>query len=346
MERVLVCVLASTRGHDVAWPSFERQVLEELDADLALAVTLDERYDYANPYWQRAKYRWTAPEPEDVGDEFDLAQRFLWRRHDLPPPDWRSMLRVKGIWLGGIRSANPQPSHSAHLFFCRWLLLRGLQEDGVLSRYDRFVVTRSDFVWLCPHPPMSVLDRGSLWIPDGERYGGLTDRHLVVSREDVVTALSLIDDMVLRPGELYREMKHRADWNPERYLAFHLARKGLLPRVKLFPYVMYTARVVRDTTPTWSVGWFEPSVGHMVKYGKEFRGARAYSAVIRTREDWEKGAWMEAHQRQLFAPVRPALWPVRKVFWALWRPGRVARFGRFYRRTMQRLAAGEPRQSS
>ena len=180
------------------------------------------------------------------GEAFDLAQRFLWQRHEVPPPDWRSLLRVRGNWLGGIRSADPQPSHSAHLFFCRWLLLHGLQQDGVLDRYDRFIVTRSDFVWLCPHPPMSVLDRRSLWIPDGQWYGGLTDRHLVVSREDVATALSLIDDILLRPGELYKKMKHRADWNPERYLALHLARKGLLPKVKLFPYVMGLRRRDQD----------------------------------------------------------------------------------------------------
>ena len=63
MERVLVCILAQTRAHQVAWSSFKRHVLDELNADLALAITLDETYDYGNPYWQHAKYRW---------DEFEL----------------------------------------------------------------------------------------------------------------------------------------------------------------------------------------------------------------------------------------------------------------------------------
>lgn len=354
MERVLVCILAQTRGHQVAWPSFKRHVLDELNADLALAVTFDDKYDYANPYWQRARYKWTASEPSDVGDAFDLAQRWLCRRHDVPPPDWRSMLRVRGTWLGGIRSANPQPSHSAHLFFCRWLLLHGLQQDGILDRYDRFIVTRSDFVWLCPHPPLSILDGHSLWIPDGERYGGFTDRHLVVSREDAIAALDLIDDILLRPDELYEEMKHRADWNPERFLALHFARKGLLPRVRLFPYVMYTARGVRETPSTWSSGQFEPSVGHIVKYPSEFIIARAYATAIRTREDWEKGTWrtldleLAAAQCQPSALQRYVSWPVRGGYFerlryryyvslALRRPGRVARFGRFCSRTLQRL---------
>ena len=74
----------------------------------------------------------------------------------------------------------------------------------MLDRYDRFVVTRSDFVWLCPHPPLSILDPRSLWIPDGEHYGGVTNRHLVVSREDLIPAVSLIEDILLRPEESLR----------------------------------------------------------------------------------------------------------------------------------------------
>jgi hypothetical protein len=338
--------LASTRAHEVTWRSFKRQVLDELNADLALAVTFDEKYDYANPYWQHARYRWTSSRSGDAANEFDLAQRWLCDEHDVPPPDWRSMLRIKGIWQDGIRSpdALETPSLAAHAaFFCRWLLLRGLQQDGILDRYDRFVVTRSDFVWLCPHPPLSVLDRSSLWIPDGENYGGCVDRHLVVSREDTAAALSLIDDILLRPDELYEEMKHHASYNFEQFLAHHFARKGLLPRVRLFPYVMYLARGVRDSGLTWSEGRYEPSVGHVVKYGPEFRSAKAYATVIRTREDWENGAWrtfdpeLAPAQYRLSALERHFLWPGRRVFWGLWRPGRVARFGRFYRRTLQRL---------
>ena len=130
---------------------------------------------------------------------FDLAQRWLCQQHNVPAPDWRSMLRIKGIWQGGIRSPDPQPTASSILLFCRWLLLHGLQQDDVLDRYDRFVITRSDFVWLCPHPPLSVLDRGAIWLPDGEYYGGFTDRHLVVSRADVVNCLNVIEDILLHP---------------------------------------------------------------------------------------------------------------------------------------------------
>src|SRR5262249_54021028 len=161
-------------------------------------------------------------------------------------PDWRSMLRIKGFWQGGIRSPDPQPTASSILPFCRWLLLHGLQQDDVLDRYDRFVITRSDFVWLSPHPPLSILERDAIWVPNGEWYGGLPDRHLIVSRADVVNCLNVIEDVLLHPIQLYEEMKHQPTWNNEQFLAHHLGRKGLLQKMKVFPYVMYTARLVRD----------------------------------------------------------------------------------------------------
>jgi hypothetical protein len=309
---------------------------------LALALTIDEKYDYANPFWQHAKYRWTAPDFSDYGEAFDLAQRWLCQERNVPALDWRSMLRLGGIWKGGILSNNPQPSATSMLFFCRWLLLRGLQQDGVLDRYDRFVITRSDFVWLCPHPPLSVLDREAIWFPNGEFYGGLTDRHIVVSRADVVNCLNIIEDILLHPTQLYEQMKDQPRWNIEQFLQDHLRRKGLLHKVKLFPYVMYTARQVQDVSPTWREGRYEPAIGHFVKYEDELRAAMAYATIIRTRGDWENQAWMQfdpASASAAFPPVsrlRRIRWTYEASLSALKRPGRFGRLVRFCKRVLPR----------
>ena len=73
---------------------------------------------------------------------------------------------------------------------------------------------------------------------------------------------------------------------------------------------MYLARPVSDDSPTWSPGRYEPAVGHYVKYEKEFRAASAYATIIRSRADWENGAWMQ------FDPAWPLLarFPCRAVF--------------------------------
>jgi hypothetical protein len=355
MERALVCLLSSTRGHQIAFPSFKRHVLDELDADLALAIAIDENYDYSNPYWQHAKYRWTFAVVRDWGEAYDRAQQWLCRQKNIEPLDWRIMLDIKGIWQGGIKSADPQPSLSAMQPFCRWLLLRGLLRDDVLDRYDRFIISRSDFVWMCPHPPLSVLDNESIWIPNAEFHGGLPDRHLVVSRADVVNCLNIIEDIVLRPSDLYKELKRKSswdnksfmahhklprpngvvDWNSEQMLAGHMERKGLLSKIKLFPYVMYTGRAFNDKSATWSPGTYEPRAGHYIKYPTEYHFALAYATMIKSRKDWETGAWKHFI---INPPAIPPLSITQKAYRVLAKaikpPGRVASGARFLRRVL------------
>ncbi len=344
-EKVLVCLLASTRAHKLTFPSMKRHVLDELNADLALALLTDGTYDEFDPYWRQAKYRWTAPIRSDYGEAYDVVQRQLCEENNVMPPDWRILLGVKGIWLGGIKSRDPQLSASSILPLCRWILLRRLKEEGVIELYDRFVITRSDFVWLSPHPPLSMLEREALWVPEGENWDGLNDRHLVVSRAHLPECLNMIEDILLHPDELLREMKHRSNWNDEQFLAHHLGRKGLLQSVKTFPYVMYTARAKDDVGPTWSRGRYEPSVGHFVKYGYEFQMAKAYSSIIRTREDWASGGWtnfdpaaVRTEPSSLMGRVHYAL--LRSYYRCLmaWRrPDRIERIARFFKWRLKEL---------
>jgi hypothetical protein len=346
-ERVLVCMLASTRASELTFTSIKRHVLDELNADLALAILTDETYDPSNPFWRLAKYRWTSRTRADYGEAYDEVQQWLCRKYNVAPPDWRVLLGVDGIWLGGIKSPTPRASVSSILPYCRWLLLRHLQEEGVLDRYDRFVITRSDFYWLSPHPPLSILDRNFMWVPDGENWDGVNDRHLVVSRTHVIDCLNLIEDIVLHPADLYQEMRDRSQWNNEQFLAHHLGRKGLLERVRTFPYVMYTARSKHDNKPTWSYGRYEPAVGHYVKYQYEYQMASAYAPIIRSREDWERKDWVDFDPATLPAQKRSLL---RRTWYAYMsayyrfldacrRPGRAGRFRRFFKWKFQNLVS-------
>lgn len=339
-ERVLVCILAKTRAHDVTFASLKRFVLDELRADLALALTIDEHYDYLNPYWQHARYKWTAPEFEDYGDGYDWVQQRLCNERDVAPSPWRRALEVGGEWSGRIKSEKKTQTASAILPFCRWLLLNGLREDGLLERYDRFVITRSDFVWLCPHPPLSVLAKECIWVPDGQHWGGVNDRHMIVSRSDVTKCLNGIEDILLEPDKLLEEMRHKADWNDEQFLSHHLRRNGLLSRVRVFPYVMYTARSPRDDSNTWSTGYYEPQIGHFVKYRAEFHAARAFSRVIQTRGDWMDGGWRTVDPAEFAAPkafigLRIVYFMRRLQVWfvgGIRRPNRIRRLLRFTER--------------
>jgi SAM-dependent methyltransferase len=279
-ERVLVCVLGQLRAHQLTWVNFKDNVLDTLGADLAVCIGTDAGFDPANPYFANARHRWTIPEFADYGDGFEMA------RHELGgEAEWRALLAVRNQWLGGIRGSTAHPGSGAIQIFFRWFLRHNLLRDGLLDRYDRFIVTRSDFFYVCPHPPIELLDHNALWIPDGEDYGGFTDRHLVVAAEDLAASLGLIDDIVLRPRALAAEMSGRADWNIERYLRFQFEKKGLAPRVRRFPYVMFTVRGKSDSS-SWSWGQYDAETGMIVKYKSERDQALKYRNVLNTCEDW------------------------------------------------------------
>jgi len=286
-ERTLVCILAQTRAHALTWPSFKRHVLDELNADLALALCADERYDYANPFWQHAQYRWTAPEYGDFGDGFDEAQAWLADAAGVKPEPWRHILQIGGVWLGAINSERKQPGAGAVLLYIRWFLLHRILLAGLLDCYDRFVITRSDFIWAAPHPPLSVLDPAAIWFPFGEFYGGLTDRHVVISSADVPRVLNMIDDIVLRTDDLITRLPMRPDFNIESYTYFHLRSQDLIRRTRLFPYVMFTVRDKGDPT-SWAPGVWNEEAGLTVKYRSEYQMAQFWRQHIATRADWER----------------------------------------------------------
>jgi hypothetical protein len=298
-ERVLVCILGQTRAHRLTWPYFKKHLLEELNADLALCIGVDDGYDYDNPFWRHAKYRWTVNELDDYGVGFDEARGALTAACETP--SWRKLLGVKGEWLGGVKGQDAQLGSGGIQIYFRWLLLQNILHDRLLELYDRFLVTRSDFIWKIPHPPLSILSKNFIWIPNGEHWGGLTDRHIIVSARDLCDSLNLINDIVRRPELIFELMSqkqqyeiYRANqkplrqphWNIEKYILFHLRRSGLSDRVRLFPYVSYTVRDAGDQS-RWQAGTYNSEVGMIVKYPTELDLARPFENLIKTKEDWE-----------------------------------------------------------
>src|SRR5262249_7475880 len=178
-----------------------------------------------------------------------------------------------------------QPGAAAILFVLRWFMLNNVQAQRLIEIYDRFVVTRSDFYYFCPHPPLDCLDARYVWIPDGADWGGLCDRHLVVSSADLVPSCNLIDDMLLRPQQLHAAMIGKSNWNIEKFILQHFTRNGLITKVKRFPYIMFLVRVPEDPT-AWSTGKFVSHVGMAVKYLDELREAERYRELIQSNDDW------------------------------------------------------------
>ena len=124
-------------------------------------------------------------------------------------------------------------------------------------------------MWNIHHPKMQNLDPSYIWIPNGERYGGYTDRHAILSKNNFYDYLNLLEPILLEPQILYEMMKSKNNWNLERYIKFHLDRKGYKKKVKFFPYIMFSVRNEKIKT-TFRPGTYSDKHKYFIKYFKEY----------------------------------------------------------------------------
>ena len=192
------------------------------------------------------------------------------------PLHWREFLKVKDQFLGGIKDKyNQHPGSAGILIFFRWFLLKNLIDNDLLDKYDRIIITRSDFLYQLPHPKMELMDENMIWIPNGEHYGGYTDRHVVLSKNTIEPYLNILNNMVLRSNDYFMNMKNYKDWNLERLIKFHLKQNNVLHLVKEFPYVMYSVRNINGTT-RWRLGSYSKTLGYYIKYKFEYDKSTEY----------------------------------------------------------------------
>jgi len=125
---------------------------------------------------------------------------------------WREFLKVKDQFLGGVKDKNNQhPGSAGILIFFRWFLLKNLIDGDLINKYDRFIITRSDFIYQLPHPKVELMNENCIWIPNCENYGGYTDRHVVLSKNNIESYLNIFNNIVLKSNEYF--MKTKTNWN-------------------------------------------------------------------------------------------------------------------------------------
>lgn len=367
-SNVLVIVLGETRAYELTFDSFKKNLIDELNADLCLCIGVNSKYDYSNPFFKLAKYRFLYNEPDDYATAFDYASDIMsknkyryekllnvngmyeklptgpktsndniefygtisdfdhlgfytglhigsrnddavvfftkdfedeaWRNQVYgirrsyndsttlvsqknvitykKPLHWREFLKIPMQFLGGIKDDRYQhPGSAGILIFYRWFLLKNLRENGLMAKYDRFIITRSDFIYQMPHPSLStVLTNDYMWVPDREYYWGITDRHTVLTRNNVHNYLDILNGMVMNSNDYFRRLNNTRRYNLEMLIDFHVSDYHSTP-YKFFPYIMYTARPVNGTT-RWSNGTYSQSLGYYIKYDSEYRESSYY----------------------------------------------------------------------
>jgi hypothetical protein len=190
------------------------------------------------------------------------------------PLHWREFIKVRDQFLGGIRDPNQHPGSAGILIFFRWFLLKNLIDNDLINKYDKFVITRSDFIYQLPHPKVEYMS-DNIWIPDCEDYGGYSDRHVILSKNNIVPYLNILNNMVLRSNEYFMKMHTISEWNLEKVIKFHLTQNNVLHQVRDFPYVMYSVRNINGTT-RWVQGIFSNELGYYIKYPSEYHKSSDY----------------------------------------------------------------------
>ena len=365
MFKTLVIILSETRASELTFDSFKKNIIDDLNADLCLCIGVKSDYDYNNPFYQLAKYKFVYNEPDDFGDAFEYAYNIisqnkpkyecltninslngkiqnpqelttditfygtndnnniinfddfnddeiiihtkdfsndLWKNKIFginnsdnnnlvseenvitykKPLYWREFLKVKDQFLGGIKDSSNQHDGSAGiLIFFRWFLLKNLIDNDLINKYDRFIITRSDYIYQLPHPKIELMNKNYIWIPDSEHCNGYTDRHVVLSKTNIESYLNILNNLVIRSNEYYMKMKNKYDWNLESLIKFHFEQNNVLHLVKEFPYVMYTVRNINGTT-RWSQGIYSDKLGYYIKYPTEYDKSNDYKCKFET----------------------------------------------------------------
>jgi len=284
MNRTLVCVICQTRSWELTWPNFKRNVLDALQADLALCISVPDNYNYQNPFWQHAKHKISFPEYEDWGEALDYIQEVELNFQVNNRPNWRQLLAITGEnWLGGVKdNYRQQPGSGAIIFTARWYLLQYIKNEKLFDKYDRIIVTRSDFMHPVLHPSVTILDPNYIWIPDGEGYGGVTDRHVILSKYNYEEYLNMMSNIVTRPMDYFYKMINYS-WNCERFLKLNILDQNR--QIKFYPYHMYTVRQSNDHT-TWAKGSYHSEHGHYIKYDQEYTASISIGPHIQHQRDW------------------------------------------------------------
>jgi hypothetical protein len=166
--------------------------------------------------------------------------------------------------------------------FMLWFLQQKIKENDLLNKYDRFIITRSDFFYSLPFPKMDILNPNNIWIPNGEDYGGLCDRTVVLSKSNIIQYINILDNIYNKSNDYYLKISNlNHTFNMEKILKFNLEQNDVLKLVKRFPYIMYCIRGHKDKT-RWMGGTLNNELGYFIKYYSEYNEAIKYKKLLDT----------------------------------------------------------------
>ena len=237
-NKTLVLLIGGLRGGEVTWATIHKHVLDKNYADLALMMDATNNVSSSSSsLLNRAKYIWTAPERyTDWADAMEVIPN--------KPQDWRNRLfsnttHPNFIALGGA-SHHKHRGSGAIIFMLRYFARQHIQDLDLHHRYERFIISRSDQYFVCPHD-ISKLDPSKIWVPNGQDFRGICDRHAVIPAKYVLEALDILSPIV-QHTERYVHVFRNKPMNTEQLVELRWTEENLIPEhVSRFKRNMFLA---------------------------------------------------------------------------------------------------------
>ena len=217
MEKTLTVVIGNPRGGEKAWNSMYRNLLEPYQSDLALCFGCNE--NKCHSLYSKGKYIWEVPEYEEWADYYV---------ENFGEGSWKQSFELGS--KTGFSGLYGTIGSSAITLALRHYLLKNKKE--VLLNYDRIILTRSDHFYVQEHP---ILPNDFFWVPYGEEYGGISDRHHIFPSSDIDIVLGIIDNYVNTEYLIQDFWEMRDDpfyLNIERSYVYYFNRIGYFNKVK------------------------------------------------------------------------------------------------------------------
>lgn len=251
-KKTLVILYGQPRGGIYAWKSLQKHVLVPLNAHLATYFTDDCPSTELDTI---TTYRWLTHAHQDW--EVVLAAAAKSCTPAALDKDWKKLYEIKNQFLGGIIASNQLGSGGIMLAF-RWLVMQKILELNLQATYDFMVLSRADQLHLRDHVPVTLAKEGYVIVPDGEAYGGWTDRHLFARTPDFMRAINITQELVCNAEKWHSILKAtKKTYNPESIQKTVWDETGL--QVTVVKRCMLMVRASHDPT-RWSQGEEHPLV--------------------------------------------------------------------------------------
>ena len=270
-RKTLVVLIGQDRELSRTHPSLERNLLTPFQADLAFFGSKAE----TEPNFS-FDYDWTQPEPEDWFQEIVNT--------GLNPRDIEAYQELHPQFFSGVGNTGYR-GNGAIVHYWRYKLGKFLLPKLRELPHEWFVITRSDFLWTTPFPPIKNFAPERVYFLDGEHYSGVEDRFILFHKNWAENVLGVCTDLFERPEKSLGRLQNLDFLNAEVFLHSEWSRNGVMEKARFIPYLGFLIRTPSTSTNRPN-GVFDSCEGVFVKYPSEKRQATHYSRFIRRSEQW------------------------------------------------------------